>query len=353
MGDNPLTYQDYLRHIRQFAGSEGGSNGPALDELQWNALSPEQRWANVGGSISIDRGDPRYERLARMVGGEPGRTITLVGGNTPEGVDASRVKRGEGFFAYSEDMRTPESQAQDSFSDAQRAAALLFPVAAGMGINAAYGAGALGGAGAEAAGAGGLSLSGSGTAGIGAGASGGAAFTGAEFGAGGLAGLGASSGGGAGGASIPADLPLSSGAGSGAGSALDAAPAIRPQTSGGLLNNLGGAGNVARGVLGLASLGAAGSGGGNSNGQPTDANTIIEQMANANRVNHNTPLGSRNWSQGADGRWTVNDTMNPTEAANFQTVQGINSNVSNATRDRLAAFLAQPPRQRYDRPLGS
>lgn len=123
-------------------------------------------------------------------------------------------------------------------------------------------------------------------------------------------------------------------------------------TSGSLLNNLGGANNLVRGAMGLASLGAGSSGGGSGGGN-TDAGSIIEQMANANRVNHNTPLGSREWTQGQDGRWTVNDTMDPTEAANFRNVQGMNTDVTGEARRRFAAILAAPPRQRYDRPLGS
>jgi hypothetical protein len=138
---------------------------------------------------------------------------------------------------------------------------------------------------------------------------------------GGLAGLGAASGGGAGGAA-----------------------------TGGLEIGGGGAGGVGAGG-GVGSAGIRGGGGG---GGSSDAGSIIEEMANANRVDHNTPLGSRRWAQGADGRWTVTDAMDPAEETNFRNVQGMNSDVTGMTRQRLADLLANPqPRQRYDRPLGT
>lgn len=171
-------------------------------------------------------------------------------------------------------------------------------------------------------------------------------------GAGGLSGLGQAA---SGGASVPGDMALSTGGG--ASTALDAMPAIQQAGSGSSMlgqayNAVGGAQGIARMGLGLASLGAASSGGGGSGGE-TDPQNIIEQMANANRVDQNTPIGSRRWSQDpATGRWTVNDSMSPTEQANFEGVQGLNSSVTQMARDRLAALLAKPT-QRYDRPLGS
>lgn len=152
-------------------------------------------------------------------------------------------------------------------------------------------------------------------------------------------------------AQVPGDLPLNPGS-PGASPPLADMPAIQQPGGNGLLNSLGGANNLARGALGLYGLGANSRNGGGSGGS-TDPASIIEQMANVNRVDHNTPLGSRRWSQGTDGRWTVNDTMDPAEEANFRNVQGLNTNVTGSARDRLAAVLAQPPRQRYDRPLGS
>lgn len=224
---------------------------------------------------------------------------------------------------------------------------------AGMAGVGAAGAGA--GAGSAAPGAG-FTIGAEGAAGVGAGATGGASFSG--LGGGGLAGLGeavGSGGGSSSAATVPENLALSQGAG-GASPALAEIPAI--QQAGGAtpglwdraVSSLGGYGNIARGALGLASLGAAREG---TSGGETNPQSIIEQMANANRVNHNTPFGSRAWSQGADGRWTVNDSLSPEEQANYEGVRGLNSNVTNTARDRLAAFMAQAPRGRYDRPLGS
>lgn len=108
-------------------------------------------------------------------------------------------------------------------------------------------------------------------------------------------------------------------------------------------------------LRGLAGLGvaAAGASHGGSGGGNTDPASIIQQMADANRVNQNTPFGSRNWVQGPDGRWTVNDTLSEPEAANFANVQQLNSGVTGMARGKLAELLAAGPRQRYDRPLGT
>lgn len=101
--------------------------------------------------------------------------------------------------------------------------------------------------------------------------------------------------------------------------------------------------DAARVGLGLASLGAASHGGSGSPGAAGgDMNSIIEQMAMANRVNQNTPIGSRQWVHNPDGTWTVNDTMSAPEQANFENVQGLNASVTDMARQRLAAFLAHP-----------
>ncbi len=144
---------------------------------------------------------------------------------------------------------------------------------------------------------------------------------------------------------------------SGTTPALTAAPPITGASGlGGVSSFLGNnAGNLVRGGTALASLiagnkpgGSATSGGGGGMGDP---NSIIEAMAGANRVNQNTPFGSRAWSQGADGRWTVNDSLNPAEQANFENVQGLNAGVTDMARQRLAALMAGTGRQRADRPL--
>ena len=94
--------------------------------------------------------------------------------------------------------------------------------------------------------------------------------------------------------------------------------------------------------VGSALAGASGSshGGGGSSG--SDMGSIIEQMANANRVNQNTPIGSRQWVHNSDGTWTVNDSMSAPEKQNFENVQGMNADVTGMARQRLAQLLAQP-----------
>jgi hypothetical protein len=121
---------------------------------------------------------------------------------------------------------------------------------------------------------------------------------------------------------------------------------------GSLLSSLGGAQNVARLGMGLASLGGAGgSSGSSSGGGNSDAQSIIQQMAQANRVNQNTPFGSRKWTQGPNGQWQVDDTLSAPEQANFENVQGMNADVTGMARQRLAALLAQPQRGRADAPI--
>jgi hypothetical protein len=179
-------------------------------------------------------------------------------------------------------------------------------------------------------------------------------YGGAASGAGGLGALGAEGASGAAGSGL---TPLTG-------------VSLAPETSIGTMGSVGGASGggsllsqagsaisnnplgAARLGLGLAALGGAAHGSSNaSGGSGTDAGSIIDQMANANRVDQNTPLGSRRWAQGADGRWTVNDTMNPAEQSNFENVQGLNAGVTGATRDMLARILAQPTAQRADRPI--
>lgn len=113
--------------------------------------------------------------------------------------------------------------------------------------------------------------------------------------------------------------------------------------------------DAARMGLGLGTLGAAAfankpSG---SSGMPNagDVRSIIDQMANANRVDQTTPLGSRHWTQDANGRWAVTDSMDPAEEANFRNVQGMNADVTGMARQRLAELLASPRHERVDAPL--
>lgn len=126
--------------------------------------------------------------------------------------------------------------------------------------------------------------------------------------------------------------------------------------SNGLTNFLrGNASQLVRGAAGLAALGGSGGGaggsGGGGSGNSGDAGSIIDQMAQANRVNWNTPMGSRNWSRDANGQWTVNDTLNPAEQANYEGVTGLNSSVTDMARQRLAALLSRPQSTAADAPL--
>ena len=101
-------------------------------------------------------------------------------------------------------------------------------------------------------------------------------------------------------------------------------------------------------VGGLAAMGAgvAGGQGGNANAAG-DLDSLLERQANANRYNWNTPTGSRSWEQGPDGRWTVNDALNPAEQANYENVRTLNAGSTDYARDLLARTMAAPRRDYY------
>lgn len=319
-----LTYQDYLQNANLGAGSETGA--APLTEQQWNALPVEEKWrltsGSPGGRIGVTPADSRYAELARLLGGGNDRTIMLQGRRLDDSrmVDPARQIAAGGGFAHVEDNETPGHQAEMDISDTGlRNFALMAAAVLGGGL--AYGA-AAGGAGAAGAGAT------DGLAGLGA----------SEVGTAGAAGAPAAGGAAApsfgnvlGGSSTTAGAAGSGLAGLGANGAATGA-------TGGIGSFLGNnAGTLAR--LGLAGLAAGGSSGGSSgssggSGTPGDVNSIINAMADANRVNHSTPLGSRQWTQGPDGRWSVADTLNPAEQANFENVQGMNADVTGMARQR-------------------
>lgn len=309
--------------------------------LLWTPQQSSASLTNGTGGAGYNEGDPRYFQREAFINGESGTDYrnapTELYNKNMTGADGARLvqirdpKRVKDWSLVTENEETgvvtPESNIIDdeTFIDKYGVWALAAIPAAAMA------AGALGaGGGAGAAGAGELAA-GAGLDLVGAGP--GFALEGGVAGAGGAAaaGGGAAAAGGAGAAGTGA-----AGAGSGVlGSGVSAS-------------------QIARGALGLAALGQSGSGGGGGggSGQPTDASAIIEQMANANRVDMNTPLGSRKWNKGADGRWSVNDSMNPAEQANFENVQGMNADVTGMGRQRLAEFLANPSkRKRADSPI--
>lgn len=131
-------------------------------------------------------------------------------------------------------------------------------------------------------------------------------------------------------------------------------------TGGGLLETLtNNPLRTARGAGALASLiagnqtggGDRSGGGGGGGGDPNDPMSIINAMAAANRVNHTSPFGSRQWSQDADGRWSVTDSLSPEEQRNYESVRGMNAGVTDMAAQRLAQLMAGSGRGRADRPL--
>jgi hypothetical protein len=360
--DFKLTYQDYLRSLPQ--GSESGGSG-AMPEEQWNALSPSGKVQSIVGGLQLRPDDPRYAGLKALVGGEAGRGIQINPGafdpanknnhGTTLLKDPKAIYQGDGFYATSEDNATPEAQ-KSNFEPWKVVGAAAAPFLANAAVGAMGGEGLLGG---EIAGPPASSMGfdfspmaplegGSGVGSLGAdfvpGGGSGLGSLGAASGASGAS--GAAGGGGAGGLSGGA----TGGAGVGSVTSAGADPSLLSRAGQWAINNPG---TLARAGLGLASLGAASHGGGSGSGggSNTDASSIIEQMAHANRVNQKTPLGSRTWHQDANGQWSVEDTMDPAELANFQNVQGLNASMTGGARERLAALLAQGPRPAADRPI--
>lgn len=363
-----LTYRDYVRVASQSGGSEGGP-AHVMTEREWNSLTPQQQWLEVNQLLILDPTDPRYEELHGRLGGEDGRPIFVQDPNVTDDfltdrwfTDPSRVERGQNYLAYADDNRSPHFQAQDQFSKKEKirfalmAAALL---GGGAMATGGFGAGAAGTEGLVATIPENLAIGGSLEAGIplvempeiiaaGGGMGGGAAGSGA-----GLAGLGEAAGGGMT-ATIPENLALSAGGGGSSIPLVDAPNIVQAGGGSSWMNALGGPGNIARGALGLASLGAASGGGGGGGSGSDDVNSLIEQMANVNRVDQTTPFGTRRWHQDPQtGRWSVVDALSEPEQANFEQVQGMNSDVTGLARSRLAEVLTRGPRPRYDRPLGT
>lgn len=86
---------------------------------------------------------------------------------------------------------------------------------------------------------------------------------------------------------------------------------------------------------------------------PTD---VINAGANANRYNINSPTGSRTWSQGADGRWTLTDAANPAEQANYDAIQANNQQVTNIAGNLNSNMAGVDPNALYDQlnaPVGA
>lgn len=319
-----LTYQDYLANANYGQISGEGSPNP-ISEAQWNAMPPQEQWSLIGGRVAITPDDSRYADLKPQVGGEQGRNIWLSPDRPPDNglLDGAQLASGNGWFAHSEDNQSPQWQSEMDISDT---AFRNFLILASLMVGGAAASGAFssGAAGTAASGAGELGLTAGGTAGIGAGATGAGAL----------------------------DLGALGTAGTAAGTAAAANGTTATSGLTGLLGN--NAGNLARLIAAGAMANGSGSssaGTGTGTGDPNDPNSIIEAMANANRVNHSTPFGSRQWSQDEGGRWSVADTLNPAEQRNFEGVQGLNSNVTQMAAQRLAQLMAGTGRQRADRPL--
>jgi hypothetical protein len=377
-----LTYKDYLANAMGLNASENAAQ--PMSESQWNALPEASKWELMGhGSqgMAVNRFDPRYGDAKGETGGDADRSVFVMPGKmgsnfNNKGVqrftDPSKVHQGDGYYSSSEENATPDAQKLGGLSDKQWALLVASLFAGGAAAGGALGAApaTTGAVIDESAGLsmanpfaaeGGIAASGtaapaveggSGLGSLGANTTGGTAGTAGTAGGYGNAGMIAP---GMENSAVADSMLINNG-----GSALAGGNMTGALSPGGLSGLAGQAANnpmgTARLIGGLASLGAAGHNGGGSGttgGSPTDASSIIEQMARTNRVNQNTPLGTRRWEQDENGNWTVTDAMDAAEQANFQNVQGMNADITGSARARLAALLAAPPRPRADRAINA
>lgn len=110
-----LTYQDYLRYVEQ-NGLQGAGN---YSEQDWNRLSPDRQWANVGGGLMLHNSDPRYQEYAGLLGEkDPGRYL-MAG---PSGdwdsswmLDPNRMVSRNGVNVSTSGNESPQSQARNDF----------------------------------------------------------------------------------------------------------------------------------------------------------------------------------------------------------------------------------------------
>jgi hypothetical protein len=114
----PFTYQDYLRTVNPQGNME--DLGGLLNQGQWDALNPTDQLYSMGGMLSLNPGDSRYNDFAATTKPELGRAINIVPGqglDSYQGVnifnDPSRVQQGDGWHAYSADNQTAQSQDQN------------------------------------------------------------------------------------------------------------------------------------------------------------------------------------------------------------------------------------------------
>lgn len=164
-GFNP-TYDDYKgANPQNNGGSEGGSGTySGFSEDQWNAMSPEQKWAQMGQGVAIAPTDPRYKDLAAQLGVTDGRVLRLgnqagsIPINSTNYVNPGAVGQANGVFGTSQGNLTPHAQfAGGGLSDKQWALLAASLVGGGALAGGAFGAeglagGAAGGMGDESAG---------------------------------------------------------------------------------------------------------------------------------------------------------------------------------------------------------
>ena len=350
------TYQDYLALM---------TGDAPISEEAWNSLGLADQFNNIGGGLIIRPNDPRYAGLRELIPGEAGRNIFLTPNDLTNVhglrglVDPSQQRELEpGLYGSAEENQTPDLQA---YGHTQFDPMLLALPLAFMGAGAL--AGGLGGGAAAGGVAGDVALPGMmsnfAVPEIGALDLGGldAAMTGLGYSGWGAAGALGGAGGGApvtdlstGGVPVT-DLSTNAGLGD----------TVRNLGSGLGLGGMSGLG-IARGVGGLAATIAGLTGGGGTGntsggggdggaGGNDDVRNLIDQMANVNRYDQVNPFGSRHWTQDANGRWTVTDSLSPVEQQNLEGVQGLNSGITNMAHERLAQLMAQAARPRADRPI--
>lgn len=136
-----VTYQDYLNFVARQGDQDNPGRG--MSEQDWNRLSPDRQWANVGGGLMLSNQDPRYGELAGLLGENDPDRYLLAG---PQGdwdsswmIDPNRMVQRNGVNVSTSGNETAASQAGNDFGIVQHG--WMLPLAgAALGAMGAFGA---------------------------------------------------------------------------------------------------------------------------------------------------------------------------------------------------------------------
>lgn len=135
------SYQDYVNSQPQDSGGSEGGQGTftGMSEDQWNSLSDDLKWNNVGQAMVLTSSDPRYADVAKTAGITSGEPIIAANAAQSHPVtdewyaDPSKVTNQDGVLFLQHDNLTPKAEfAGGGMSDRGWAFAPLLVVAGGL-----------------------------------------------------------------------------------------------------------------------------------------------------------------------------------------------------------------------------